>query len=162
MNSSEWSLRISQRRYTNNDLTFLETLYGTTREYELANANFTPAEKAAFISQQFSAQTLHYTGNYCTDHFNIVEVDGVPAGRLFIDFWDREIRIVDIALLPQFQQSGLGSYLIKEVFKTASQSDKPVTIHVEFQNPARVLYERLGFKYKQQTNDVYLLMEWVP
>ena len=162
MNSSEWNLRISQRRYNNSDLAFLETLYGSTREYELSKAVFTPSEKTAFISQQFSAQTLHYTQNYCTNDFNIVEVDGVPAGRLFIDYWDREIRIVDIALLPQFQQSGLGSYLIKEVFKTAYQSNKPVTIHVEFQNPARILYERLGFQYKQKTNDVYLLMQWTP
>ena len=117
--------------------------------------------KDRFIQQQFAAQTQHYHTNYCSDFFNIIEVDENNAGRFFVDYWSNEIRIVDIALLPKFQNSGLGTYLMKKILKEGQAQDKPVTIHVEEQNPARRLYERLGFKEKSRFNDVYILMECV-
>ncbi len=37
-----------------------------------------------------------------TPRRSIVEIDGVPAGRLYVQRWPKEIRLVDIALLPAF------------------------------------------------------------
>jgi GNAT superfamily N-acetyltransferase len=161
MTNQDWESLTSLRKATTNDYSFLESLYRVGREAELAMTPFTAQEKDRFIQQQFAAQTQHYHTNYCSDFFNIIEVDGNNAGRFFVDYWSNEIRIVDISLLPEFQNSGLGTYLMKKILKEGHAQDKPVTIHVEEQNPARRLYERLGFKEKSRFNDVYILMECV-
>jgi predicted GNAT family acetyltransferase len=44
----------------------------------------------------------------------------------------------------------------------AEAAGKTLTIHVEQFNPARHLYERLGFKIIKETHGVYLLMDWTP
>jgi len=61
--------------------------------------------------------------------------------------------------MPDYQNKGLGSYLFKQIFSQAISSNKSVSIHVEHNNPAKKLYERLGFSVKSKTNDIYLLMQ---
>jgi ribosomal protein S18 acetylase RimI-like enzyme len=80
---------------------------------------------------------------------------------LYVARWDREIRIMDIALLPEHRGSGIGSKLLRELQDEARAAGKTLSIHVERFNPALRLYERLGF---QQVEDkgVYLLMSWGP
>jgi len=162
MTNHDWELRVSLRRATESDFSFMESLYRHSREAELAMTPFSEEQKALFIRQQFSAQTQHYLAHYANDFFNIVEVDGVPAGRFYVDYWSSEIRIVDIALMPEFQGKGLGSFLMKKVLSEGTEKNQPVTIHVEQNNPAKRLYERLGFTEKSRFNDVYILMECVP
>jgi len=162
MQSINRANKTTLRKYTHKDIPFMETLYASTRENELSMTQFSPQEKRDFISQQFSAQYQHYTQHYCTDAFNIIELDNKPIGRLFVDYWDNEIRIVDIALMPENRNTGLGTYFFHQLFAQAKSSGKSVTIHVEHNNPARRLYERLGFTLKTQTNEIYLLMEWRP
>jgi ribosomal protein S18 acetylase RimI-like enzyme len=91
----------------------------------------------------------------------VIEVDGTPAGRLYVHRREREIRLMDIALLPEFRGSGLGTALLSGLFAEAAAAGKTVTIHVEMYNPALRLYERLGFK-KIGEHGVYHLMEWTP
>ncbi len=162
MQSPDWDHIISLRQYQNSDLPFMQELYASTREEELALTNLSLKEKQAFIAQQFSAQYMHYTQNYCTDNFNIIEHNGKAVGRLFVDYWRREIRVVDISLVSSHRNKGLGTYLFNKLFKKAKQSSRSVTIHVEHNNPAKRLYERLGFVVKSKTNEIYLLMEWRP
>lgn len=162
MQPTHWDKKVSLRPYTLDDIPFMQTLYASTRKDELAMTNFTEQEKLNFISQQFKAQISHYTQNYCTEAFNIVELDNISIGRLFVDYWEQEIRIVDIALMPEYRNTGLGTYFFHQLFEQAKASRKSVTIHVEHNNPAKRLYERLGFVLKTQTNDIYLLMEWCP
>jgi ribosomal protein S18 acetylase RimI-like enzyme len=78
---------------------------------------------------------------------------------LYVARWEREIRIMDIALLPEDRGAGIGTKLLRELQEEARAAGKSLTIHVERFNPALGLYERLGF---QQIEDkgVYLLMEW--
>ena len=66
---------------------------------------------------------------------------------------------MDIALLPAFRGTGLGSQILSTLQSRARQSGKPLTIHVETNNPARRLYLRLGFE-EQEAKGVYLLMRW--
>lgn len=162
MNNNSSHHLVSLRTHTADDLAFMQALYASTREAELALTNFTQKEKEAFIQQQFSAQYQHYLRHYNSEKFDIVEFDGQAIGRLFVDHWENEIRIVDIALTPAFQNKGLGSYLFAQLFEQAKAANKAVTIHVEHNNPARNLYERLGFELKTQTNEIYLLMQWTP
>ncbi|MFO6424106.1 GNAT family N-acetyltransferase [Motilimonas sp. KMU-193] len=154
--------RLTQRRFKPDDLSFLTRLYGALREPELRHAAMSPAQKTEFVAMQFQAQQHHYTNHYSTEHFNIIELSGLPIGRLFVDFWPSEIRIVDIALMPEYRNQGIGAHLLSELLHSGKARNVPVSIHVERHNPARHLYERLGFVHKSDFDEVYLLMEWRP
>ena len=71
---------------------------------------------------------------------------------------DDELRIVDIALLPQWCNRGIGSALVTALQGEAAAAGKPLRIHVERFNPALRLYERLGFR-QIEDGGVYLFME---
>jgi ribosomal protein S18 acetylase RimI-like enzyme len=122
---------------------------------------FTEEQTSAFLDQQFSAQFEHYGIHYPTVERNIIEKDGEPIGRLWIDEWRDQIRLVDVALRSAHRGSGIGGVLVRDVLARGAAAGKPVTIHVEAYNPALRLYERLGFE-KVDTNGVYFLMKWTP
>ena len=74
---------------------------------------------------------------------------------------EAEIRIVDIALLPEHRGGGVGTALLRDLLAEADAAGKRVTIHVERFNPALRLYERLGFSVAEDKG-VYLLLERPP
>jgi ribosomal protein S18 acetylase RimI-like enzyme len=149
---------ISLRPITDADMEFLLRLYGSTREDELKRVPWPEDVKAAFVRQQFSAQHAWWTEHYPGASFDLVLLEGEPVGRLYVDRWEREIRIVDVAILPEWRRRGIGERLIRGLFAEADAAGKQVSIHVEQYNPARGLYERLGFEYRDVAVGVYLLM----
>jgi len=118
-------------------------------------------QKAAFVAMQFAAQSAHYAQHYDGMTSDVVLIDGEPAGRLLVHRGRQEIRIVDIALLGGFRGRGAGSDLLAELMDEATEMGKRLSIHVERDNRARSLYERLGFVHVGGTG-VHLLMEWDP
>jgi len=136
-------------------------IYASTREEELALTSWDEAQKRAFLEAQFAAQDTWYRERYPGATPDVIEVGGTPAGRLYVHRREREIRLMDIALLPEFRGQGLGSSLLADLFAEAAAAGRTVTIHVEEYNPARRLYERLGFR-KIGEHGVYHLMEWRP
>jgi ribosomal protein S18 acetylase RimI-like enzyme len=89
----------------------------------------------------------------------VIEVDGRPAGRLYVDRRPQEIRLVEISLLPEHRGSGVGSRLIRSLLEEARESARMVTIHVEKVNRALRLYERMGFEIVADKG-VYWFLEW--
>ena len=83
------------------------------------------------------------------------------VGRLYVARWTGEIRIVDIALLPEFCNRGIGTTLLRQLQAEAQDAGKPLRIHVERFNPALRLYDRLGFR-QIEDKGVYLFLEWRP
>jgi ribosomal protein S18 acetylase RimI-like enzyme len=152
---------VTRRPATDADYDFMRALYASTREEELTHFPFAEAQKRSFLDQQFAAQFAHYGIHYPTCERNIIERDGVPIGRLWIDEWRDQLRLVDIALVPECRGAGIGSALLRQVMDRGTATGKPVTIHVESFNPALRLYQRLGFEHVD-TNGVYLLMRWTP
>ena len=143
------------------DEEFLLRLYASTRADEMAMGAWPDEAKEEFVRMQFRAQTVYYDDNYSLDRFVIIEKDGQPIGRLYVDRQPDDIRIVDIALLPEYRGTGLGTILVKEILAEGERDGIPVSIHVENFNPAMRLYLRLGFKHVD-TNGVYHLMKWEP
>lgn len=150
---------ITFRPITDEDLPFLARLYASTRQEELAVTPWTEEQKQAFLQQQFEAQHRHYQEYYPEASFDILQVDGEPAGRLYASRWSKEIRIVDISLLPEYRNRGIGGRILKDLLDEGRRTDKVVSIHVEKNNPALRLYERLGFE-RVEDKGVYHLMEW--
>src|SRR5947208_6395193 len=100
--------RIALRPITPDDMALLLRIYRSTREEELAMVvDWTEEMKAAFVLQQFQAQHVWYQEHYEGATFDVILVDGAPAGRLYIHRRAREIRLVDITFLPEFRQGGL-------------------------------------------------------
>jgi ribosomal protein S18 acetylase RimI-like enzyme len=128
------------------DLDFLFALYATTRDRELSGTGWDARARNAFLRMQFTAQHTHYTTNYPHATFDVVELRGRPVGRLYVDRQSYEIRIIDIAMLPEFRGRGIGSAVLRAVLEQPAAAERPVTLHVEIGNHARRLYERLGFE----------------
>jgi ribosomal protein S18 acetylase RimI-like enzyme len=143
------------------DREFLVDLYASVREPELAHVPWNGAVKRAFVEQQFAAQDAHYREHYPGATLDIIEVDGEPAGRLYVHRGEGDIRIMDIALVPLFRGCGIGTALLEALIAEAEASERRLSIHVEAHNPARRLYERLGFVQAGE-HGVYLLLERAP
>jgi GNAT superfamily N-acetyltransferase len=150
---------ISLRPITPEDELFLAALYASTREQELAQTNWSEEQKAMFCRMQFNAQTTDYKRNYPDASFDVIERDGVAAGRLLVLREDEKIHVIDIALLPEHRGAGIGTKFLRELQDEAKAAGKPLSIHVERFNPARRLYDRLGFQQVEEKG-VYLLLEW--
>lgn len=152
---------IGFRPITDADLEFLERLYRSTREDELATTPWSEDEKASFIAFQFRAQHQFYQQQFAAAEYLII-VDGeAPIGRVYLDRRADELRLIDIALIPDRRGSGLGTQLLEDLLDEARARRLPVRIHVERFNPAMSLYLRLGFK-PVEDQGVYQLMEWRP
>ena len=151
--------QITYRPVTPEDVPFLRELYGTTREEEMKIVPWTAEQKDAFLDQQFTAQKSHYEEFYPHCQFLVIEWDGKPIGRLYIDRSESEIHIIDIALLPEHRGRGIGRMLLEEILAEGKKKGIKVAIYVEHFNPARRLYDRLGFRH-MHTNGVYHYMEW--
>lgn len=158
---SELSSRTTLRPVTSNDQDFLRRVYASTREEELAHVPWSDAEKEVFLRQQFDAQDRHYREHYDGASFDVVELDGVPVGRLYVARWADEIRIMELSLLAEQRGAGLGTRLVRSILEEAAREGKRTSVHVEQHNPARRLYERLGF-VPVADRAVYVLMEAQP
>ena len=152
---------IRLRPVSSSDRGFLLHVYASTREEELAPVPWTDAQKATFIEQQFDAQDRHYRAHYAGASLDVVEWDGAPAGRLYVARWSDEIRIIDIALLPEFRGRGIGTRLLRGLLDEAARTRGRLSIHVEKHNPALRLYQRLGFVVVGDKG-LHLLMEASP
>ncbi len=153
-------MSISLRPITLDDEGFLYSVYSSTREDELAQVDWDAAQKEAFLKMQFHAQHTYYMEQYKHANFDVILLDDVPVGRLYLDRRKSEIRIVDIALLTAYRNRGIGSLLLKDILAEGERAGLPVRIHVEHFNPALHLYTRLGFRHIDD-HGVYYLMERV-
>lgn len=146
------------------DEALLYAIYASTRAEEMALVQHIWSEQqiSAFLNQQFRAQHQYYQEMYSRADFLIILCDDMPAGRLYLYEESADFRIIDITLLPEFRNHGLGEYILRGILDKAAAAGKSVSIHVERMNPARHLYDRLGFKIIDESNQVYLLMEWKP
>lgn len=141
---------------------FLLRLYATTRADEMAMVtDWSDEQKEWFVRMQFQAQHAWYQEHYGDAQFDLVLIDSAPAGRLYVHRRAKEIRLVDISLMPELRGKGIGSAMLRELMAEAEAAGKPLTIHVEKYNPAMHLYLRLGFKPIEDRGP-YDLMEWKP
>jgi ribosomal protein S18 acetylase RimI-like enzyme len=148
---------VTLRPVTDADRELLVAVYRSTRAAELDLVPWDEATKSAFVAQQFEAQDRAWSQQRPDAVRDLVLVDGVPAGRLYVDRTTDEIRVVDITLLPEHRGRGVGQALLGRILAEAARDGLPVTIHVERHNPALRLYARLGFEVVDDLG-VYLFL----
>ncbi len=127
------------------DEAFLLTVYASTRADEMALVNWSPEHKGAFLQMQFNAQRQYYQSQYPQAEYYIIERDRRPVGRMIVDRSKHAILLMNIALLPDYRNKGIGSSLVRQLLEEADWALRPVQLHVEAFNRAKGLYKRLGF-----------------
>jgi len=151
----------SLRREEDSDLPFLIQLYGTTRAAELAMVDWDREQKDAFVRQQFGAQRFHYYKFSPDAAYDVLERNGRPVGRLYVDRRQTVYNVMDIALMPAECGKGLGTEILTAMQEQATAHGKGISLFVEPENPARKLYERLGF-YEVRGDVMNVELEWFP
>ena len=143
------------------DERFLYEVYASTRIEELAPLGWDDAQREEFLTMQFRAQHDYYHAQFPDADYDLIVLDGRTIGRRYVHRREDEIKLLDIALLPEHRNRGLGTKLTEQLLAEAAGAGLPVRLHVEQFNPARRLYERFGFRPAQE-DGIYLLMEWEP
>jgi len=139
------ALGVTYRPMQEEDVPFVAAVYASTRTEELAVTGWPDEMKEAFLAQQHRAQHYHYQTYYPGAEWLIVEQDGVAVGRLYIEEGATDIRLIDIALLPERRGAGVGRAMVGDLVEWAGEVRKSISLHVEPNNPVRRLYLRLGF-----------------
>lgn len=138
--------KLTLRPVTKDDELFLVALYESTRDEELSQAEWAAGQREAFVRWQFDMQRREYDARFPDANYNLILINGEPAGRIWTGADEEQIRLLDIALLPQFQKRGAGTILLRELMKEAAAAGKLLR-HMVFvlNNDAHRFYERLGF-----------------
>jgi|SRR5215813_12843432 len=137
---------LTLRSVTNEDEAFLVSVYDSTRADELAQAQWAPGQREAFVKWQFDLQRSEYHTRFPDAEYYVISIDERPAGRIWIGADDTQIRLLDIAILPEFQNRGAGTALLRWLIDQSENANKPLR-HMLFvlNNDAHRFYERLGF-----------------
>jgi ribosomal protein S18 acetylase RimI-like enzyme len=141
---------------------FLFDVYASTRAEELAPVPWTDEQKRAFLRMQFDAQRGEYYQRFPDSDYRVILVAGRPAGRLWVARTPRQVRLLDIALLPEFRGQGVGARLVLGLADEAARAGLPLR-HMVFQlnEGALRFYERLGFT-RLELHGAYWEMEKKP
>lgn len=138
--------KLSLRPIQETDKDFLLYLYTLMKEPELSFiSNLSVEQKQQLIQQQFDAQHMSYTQNYADARLDLLLLEDKAIGRFYVQRTTENIQIMDIILLKEMQNQGIGSYLVKQLITEAQETKRTLSLYVETFNPAIRLYERLGF-----------------
>ncbi len=151
---------MSLRPVTVTDEAFLLAVYASTREQELAQVPWQSGQREVFLKWQFEMQRQQYEARFPDAEYRIIQIEEQPAGRIWIGTNETEIRLLDIALLPQFQNRGVGTILLGQLINEARSVKKPLR-HMVFMlnSEAHRFYERFGFVMIEDLG-AYRHMEW--
>ena len=138
-------MNIELRPFSANDQDFLYRLYASTRLAEIAPFGWNPAQQEAFLRMQFNAQQRWYEMAYEGADHHLIMVDAQPAGRILVHRGSSAHVLVDIALLEEYRNRGIGTQVLQQLIASTAQQGVPLRLQVIKSNPALHLYERLGF-----------------
>jgi GNAT superfamily N-acetyltransferase len=151
----EISLRAEQAA----DEPFLYALYASSREEELLLTCWDERMRAHFLQMQFGAQRTAYRGMFPDAHFDIVLLDGAPAGRIVVNRAQPEIRVVDFIIAPGQRNCGIGTALLQSLIAESAAAQKPLRLQVVRGNRALGFYQRNGFVATGESAS-HVQMEW--
>lgn len=155
-------MHVTLRPATPDDQDFLFQNYAATRADDLPFVGLDERQREFLLKMQFNAQQQSYAASHPQADNDIVLADEQPAGRMMVDRSGDAISFIDIALLPQYRNAGIGTSLIKGLLSEAVAKNLPIRMHVRKANVnALRLYERLGFSVRGD-DGMYLRMEFVP
>jgi ribosomal protein S18 acetylase RimI-like enzyme len=152
---------ITLREATTDDVPFLGRLYRDTRRLEVEGWGWPREQQEWFLEMQFEARQSSYVAAFPDAEDRIVCMEDMPVGRLLVNLELAGLHLIDLALLEEFRNRGIGSELIGKLQKECAKEGRTLRLQVLQSNPAIRLYRRLGFA-ETGVEAMYLHMAWTP
>jgi ribosomal protein S18 acetylase RimI-like enzyme len=144
-------MNVSLRPATESDYAYLWWLHGATmRTYVDAIWGWDEAVQRRLFDDRFDPARLE-----------IIESAGEAVGVISVEQQREFISLSAIEVAPDFQSKGIGTRLIRDMQDEAERQCVPLRLRVLQGNPARRLYERLGFAETEET-ETHIMMNWLP
>jgi ribosomal protein S18 acetylase RimI-like enzyme len=139
-------MNVTLRGATTNDADFLYRLHRAAMQ--------------AYVVQTWGQWDETWQSQYFQHHldpsaYQIIVLHGQDIGAISVVRRVTDIFLGNIELLPAYQRQGIGTQLIQTLLDEAHQKGVAVTLQVLKVNPARRLYERLGFSIRGETTTHY-------
>jgi GNAT superfamily N-acetyltransferase len=144
------------------DEEFLIALYYTTRD-DIRQSPLDEEQKQLLSSMQYFAQKEHYEAYYPDTDHDLILLDGKIIGRLWTARYETELLGIDLAILPEYRNLGIGTMLLHNLFDEAEQTERVFNFHVLKTNAAAIrLYERMNCKFIESNAPTHFKMRWLP
>jgi len=152
---------ITLRTLQAEDEPMLFGLYRAVRSAELGMETWPAAQRDAMLRIQFVAQRRGYREQFPNLDERLIVRGESPIGWVIVDGSDsRKLYGIDIALLTEARQQGLGTRVMRSLQKEAAVGNRLFVIVVERGNVrALAFHRRLGFRAVGET-EVHTVMEW--
>jgi ribosomal protein S18 acetylase RimI-like enzyme len=145
-------MRYALRLATEADYDFLYALHEATMRPTVSQIwGWDDARQSALFRERFDPATRQ-----------VIVIDGRDVGVLEVEERPVEVFLANIEIAPEQQNRGLGAAIITDILHDAHARRLPVTLQVNRVNPARWLYERLGFVETGRTETHYLMRADAP
>lgn len=138
------------------DEEFLFALFVSSRDIDFS---FVPQpQRSAILRMQFRAQHETYSRRYPHGVHSIICVNGLDAGRIWVAETAEEITVIDIALLPEYRNRGIGGRIYTGLIERAGIAGMPLQVTVSTANPGSLrFHERLKFR-RTAADGMYISM----
>lgn len=135
-------MKVELRKATDDDKEFL---------HELNRKVYQEVVVEQFGSWDDDHQSKYFEQKWKEAEYQIVEIEGKRIGTIWIMEEIDHIRIRELQILPEFQNRGIGTELMKRVIEKAKWRKRPIRLSVLRVNRARIFYERFGFGVYDET-----------
>jgi ribosomal protein S18 acetylase RimI-like enzyme len=151
---------IGLRLATEQDEPFLYRLYKLSRVEEFSMTGIGESHFDLLMGMQYSARKTAYESNYPDSRRNIVIADGTDAGQTWVFSDHTQYRLIDIAIAGEFQNQGIGAFLMNDLIAQAKEAGVPLRCSVATNNPRSLrFHRRLGFQVVR-SDEAYYQMEY--
>lgn len=141
-------MKVALRPASDADRSFVESVYFDTHRWLI---------EKLFGRRGEEIERQNFAASYDQVNTSIVLVDGSIAGWLTVVRRFDAVTLKQIYLSASWQNQGIGTRLIGRLIDEARGAHVPLRLSTAKINPARSLYERLGFRSVRETeHKVYM------
>jgi len=94
---------------------------------------------------------------YTPSNTELIVKDSKEIGWISVFLRNDHIKIDEMYIIPQHQNKGIGSILVRKVISDAESKNLTAQLRVFKINPAVKLYERLGFQIYDEDGPFYIM-----
>jgi ribosomal protein S18 acetylase RimI-like enzyme len=131
-----------------------------TEDYDFAFGLYVETIKPytlAYMPWVDEVETARFARFWTLSDTHIVAFDGQDVGWLEVSDTGPKIFLKQLYIMPAQQRRGIGTEVMRRLITEWQQTGKPIVLGVLKNNPARWLYERLGFSVVGETEMKYIM-----
>lgn len=119
------------------------------------------AAEGEYITSMFgwdeNVQRSYHSKAWQEQKPDIIIYDGKPIGTIATIESEDCIEVGQFFILPEYQNKGIGTYLLKSILEKADRLGKNVTLRFLKNNPVKSLYVRNGFRIVDTSEMLYYM-----